>query len=48
MVKTRHTEAMSSGLIFLVLFLLFVAFSPFLTRSGDLDDRGRRGWWINH
>ena len=48
MVKTRQNWCMSTGLIIFIVFLVFVALSPFLTRTGDLDDRSRRGWWINH
>jgi len=48
MIKHRDNSSMNSGLvIFIALFaLLFLA--PFLTRTGDLDDRDRRGWWSNH
>jgi hypothetical protein len=39
---------MNSGLmIFIALFALCVL-APLLTRTGDLDDRDRRGWWSNH
>jgi hypothetical protein len=47
MIKRRHTWRMSTGLIVLLVFLALVAFAPLLTRSGDLDDRDRRGWWVD-
>jgi hypothetical protein len=39
---------MSTGLIVLIVFLVVVALAPFLTRAADLDERSRRGWWVNH
>ena len=48
MIKARHTEGMSTGLIIVLGFLVLVVLSPFLTRAGDFDDRSRRGWWSNH
>jgi hypothetical protein len=40
---------MNGGLVvfFIAIFALCVL-SPLLSRSGDLDDRDRRGWWSNH
>ena len=48
MIKPGHTALMSTGLIFLIVFLVFVVLSPFLARASDFDDRSRRGWWVNH
>lgn len=32
----------------LILFFVVCAFAPLLVQSSDLDDRSRRGWWVNH
>jgi hypothetical protein len=48
MINEPENRFMNSELVILIaLFALFVL-SPLLTRTGDLDDRDRRGWWSNH
>jgi hypothetical protein len=47
MIKGRQTSLMNAGLIIFVGFLVLVALSPLLSRTGDFDDRARRGWWVN-
>jgi hypothetical protein len=47
MVKFRHSACMI-GIVLVLLFLVLCALAPLLTRAVDMDDRDRRGWWVNH
>ncbi|MGH3017893.1 MAG: hypothetical protein ACRDLU_05920 [Gaiellaceae bacterium] len=48
MINQPDNRSMNSGLVIFIVLIALFAFSPLLTRAGDLDDRDRRGWWSNH
>jgi len=48
MINESENRCMNSGLVILIALFGLSVLSPLLTRSGDLDDRDRRGWWSNH
>jgi hypothetical protein len=39
---------MNSVVFLFIAFFALCLLAPLTTRRGDLDDRGRRGWWTNH
>ena len=39
---------MNSVVVVFIVFFALCLLAPVLTRTGDLDDRDRRGWWSNH